>query len=105
MTMKSYFRNMAFGRKVVRTTLTKDEYKVFVETLSRKQLSIQEGLRGAALKLIEEENKPDPGDSFFKIKPPSKGSGHGDLSLNHDRFLFGKKNLRKVKRHKALIRK
>jgi hypothetical protein len=87
---------MSSNRKVVQTTLTKDEYKVLVETLSRKQLSIQEGLREAALKLIEEENKPDAGDPFFKIKPPSKGSGLGDLSVNHDSYLYGKKS--KVKK-------
>jgi hypothetical protein len=89
---------MSSNRKVVQTTLTKDEYKVLVETLSRKQLSIQEGLRDAVLKLIEEENKPDAGDPFFKINPHAKGSGLGNLSVNHDSYLYGKKSLSKRKK-------
>ena len=84
-------------RKVVQTTLTKSEYKALVETLSRKQLSIQKGLYEAAIKLIQEENKPDSEDSFFKIKPPAKGSGLGDLSINHDKYLYQKKRSQREK--------
>lgn len=85
------------SKKVVQTTLTKSEYKALVETLSRKQLSIQEGLRDAVIKLIQEENEPDAEDPFFKIKPAFRGSGLGDLSSNHDRYLY-KKSASKVKR-------
>jgi hypothetical protein len=79
------------SRKVVQTTLTKSEYKALVETLSRKQLSIQEGLHDAALKLILEENKLNANDSFFKIKSSAKGSGLGDLSIHHDKYLYHKR--------------
>ena len=83
---------MSSNKKVVQNTLTKSEYKALVETLSCKQLSIQQALRDAAIKMIEEENKLDPEDSFFKIKAAVKGSGQGDL-----RYLY-LKTQNKVKR-------
>ncbi len=82
---------MTQSKKVVQTTLTTEEYKALVETLSRKQLSIQEGLRRAAIKMVEEENKPNSKDSFFNFRPPTKGSGLGDLSSRHDMYLYQKK--------------
>ena len=78
-------------KKVIQTTLTKGEYKAFVETLGRKRLSIQEGLHHAAIRLIEEENKIDDQDPFFKIKAPERGSGLGDLSSSHDKYLYRKR--------------
>ena len=42
------------------------------------------------MKLIREENEPDSGDSFFKIKPAVKGSGMSDLSVNHDKYPYQK---------------
>jgi len=81
-------------KKIVQTSLTRNEYKALIETLSRKQLSIHDGLHDAALRLIQEENTVDSGDPFFKIKAPVKGSGLGDLSVNHDSYLYSvnKKN-------------
>ncbi len=82
---------MPSNRKVVQTSLTKGEYRALAETLSRKQLSIQEGLHQAAMKLIQEENKLDARDPFFNIKPPLKGTGLGDVSVNHDKYLYRKR--------------
>lgn len=82
------YHEMPSSNKVVQTILTTEEYKALIETLSRKHLSIQDGLRVAIIKLIEEENIPSSADSFFKIEAPSKGSGLSDLSVNHDKYLY-----------------
>lgn len=81
---------MTLDKKIVQTTLTKGEYRALVKTLARKHLTIQDGLHEAAVKLIQEENKLDREDSFFKLKPPLRGSGLGDLSFNHDKYLYKK---------------
>ena len=79
------------NKKVVQTVLTKNEYAALAATLSRKNLSIQDGLHQAALKLIEEENQLDKQDSFFTM-PRAKGSrAGGDLSSNHDKYLYTRK--------------
>lgn len=82
---------MPSSRKVVQTSLTKSEYRALVDTLSRKKLSIHEGLHQAAMKLIQEENKPEEDDPFFMMGTTAKGSGLGDLSLNHDKYLYRRK--------------
>ena len=57
---------MRVNAKVVQTTLTKDEYALLVNALSRRGMSIQEGLRKAALAMVDSELKMNPNDPFFK---------------------------------------
>ena len=76
--------------KVVRTSLRVEEYKALREALAKKGMSIKEGLREAAIMVISEELKLDPGDPFLSRKA-SNGSGLGDLSGKHDRYLHVKK--------------
>lgn len=75
-------------RKVVQTTLTRDEYELLADTLSKRGMTIQEGLRKAALELVESSSKVDPNDPFFRIKP-SRSGGPSDLSTKHDIYLYG----------------
>jgi hypothetical protein len=75
--------------KVVQTTLDEDEYKTLREVLERRGISLKEGLRLAVARLIQEEVKLDPSDSFLSRKPVGR-SGRKDLSRAHDRYLYGK---------------
>jgi len=75
--------------KVVQTTLEEEEYRSFREVLKRKRLSLKEGLRLAVTKLLQDETKLDPSDSFLTRKPVGR-SGRKDLSIAHDKYLYGK---------------
>jgi hypothetical protein len=75
--------------KVVQTTLGEDEYKTLREVLERKGISLKEGLRLAVARMIQEEAKLDPSDSFLSRKPVGR-SGRKDLSRAHDKYLYGK---------------
>ncbi len=76
--------------KIVQTSLTKEEYQSLKEAFGKKGLTIHDGLRKAALRVITEELKIDPDDPFLKRKAVA-GSGLGDLSARHDRYLYEKK--------------
>jgi hypothetical protein len=75
--------------KVVQTTLEEDEYKTLREVLNRKGLSLKEGLHLAVARLLQDEVKLDPSDSFLSRKPVGR-SGRKDLSRAHDKYLYGK---------------
>jgi hypothetical protein len=75
--------------KVVQTTLDEDDYRMFRDVLERKGVSLKEGLRLAVARLIQEEVKLDPSDSFLSRKPSGR-SGRKDLSRAHDKYLYGK---------------
>jgi hypothetical protein len=75
--------------KVVQTTLDEDDYRMFRDVLERKGVSLKEGLRLAVAKLIQEEVKLDPSDSFLSRKPSGR-SGRKDFSRAHDKYLYGK---------------
>lgn len=75
--------------KVVQTSLEEDEYKTLREVLKRKHLSLKEGLRLAVARLLQEEVKLNPSDSFLSRKPIGR-SGRKDLSRAHDRYLYRK---------------
>jgi len=75
--------------KVVQTTLEDDQYKTLREVLGKKGLSVKEGLQLAVAKLLQEEIKLEPSDSFLSRKPSGR-SGHRDLSTAHDKYLYGK---------------
>ncbi len=79
--------------KVVQTSLEEEEYQVFKDMLEKRKLSIREGLRRAVGKMVEEEVKVNPRDSFLVRKPMGK-SGLRDLSKKHDEYLYGKKRKR-----------
>ncbi|MGI0079648.1 MAG: hypothetical protein ACRECH_08485 [Nitrososphaerales archaeon] len=74
-------------RKVVQTTLTREEYDLLIDALSKRGMNIQEGLRKAALALVDSDFKINPNDPFFKIRAGSSG-GMRDLSVNHDKYLY-----------------
>ncbi len=76
--------------KVVQTTLDEEEYRTLREILRRKGLSLKEGLHVAVARLLQEESKVDPRDSFLVRKPTGK-SGRGDLSNAHDTYLYGER--------------
>ncbi len=76
--------------KTVQTSLTKEEYQSLKEAFAKKRLTIHDGLRKAALKVITEELRIDPDDPFFKRKAVAR-SGLGDLSARHERYLYEKK--------------
>jgi hypothetical protein len=76
--------------KVVQTSLEEEEYRVFKEMLVKRKLSIREGLRTAVTKMVEEEVRIDPRDRFLARTPRGK-SGLGNLSREHDKYLYGKK--------------
>lgn len=76
--------------KVVQTSLTMEEYEALREVLEKRGMTIREGLRKAALRVITEELKIDPNDPFFTGKP-HVGSGLRDASTQHDKYLYGKK--------------
>jgi hypothetical protein len=82
---------MPSNKKVVQTQLTKDEYDLFVEAVSKKGMSLQEGLRKAALAVVTSNFEVDPKDPFFKAR---SSRGKRDLSANHDRYLYGLKGSR-----------
>lgn len=74
--------------KVVQTTLEEDEYKTLREVLKRKRLSLKEGLHLAVTRLLQEEVKLDPSDTFLSRRPVGR-SGRRDLSKAHDKYLYG----------------
>jgi hypothetical protein len=75
--------------KVVQTTLEEEQYKTLREVLRRKGLSVKEGLQLAVTNLLQEELKFDASDPFLSRKPVGR-SGRKDLSVNHDKYLYGK---------------
>ena len=77
--------------KVVQTTLEEEEYKTLRDMLKRKRLSLKEGLHLAVTRLLQEEIKLDPGDSFLSRRPVGR-SGRKDLSRAHDKYLYGKEH-------------
>jgi hypothetical protein len=74
--------------KVVQTTLEEDEYKTLREILRRRGLSLKDGVRLAITRLLMEETRLDPSDSFLTRQPAGR-SGRGDLSKAHDKYLYG----------------
>jgi len=80
---------MPDSAKVVQTTLTRDEYDLLKDALSKRGMSIQEGLRKAALAVVDSDFEIDPNDPFFKTKS-SSSRGVRDLSTNHDGYLYQK---------------
>jgi hypothetical protein len=74
--------------KVVQTTLEEDEYKTLREILRRRGLSLKDGVRLAITRLLMEETRLDPSDSFLTRQPAGR-SGRGDLSKDHDKYLYG----------------
>ncbi len=74
--------------KVVQTTLEEDEYRTLRAILSKKKLSLKEGLHMAVRKLLLEETKIDPADSFLCSRPLGR-SHRKDLSSAHDKYLYG----------------
>ena len=75
--------------KVVQTTLEEEEYRTLREVVRKKGLSLKEGLHLAVTRLLQEEVKLNPSDSFFSRKPVGR-SGRKDLSRVHDKYLYGK---------------
>ncbi|MHB8567116.1 MAG: hypothetical protein ACYC7D_06445 [Nitrososphaerales archaeon] len=69
--------------------MTRDEYELLVDALSKRGMNIQEGLRKAVLAMVDFDFKVSPNDPFFKIRAGSSG-GISDLSSNHDRYLYQK---------------
>jgi hypothetical protein len=74
--------------KVVQTTLDEEEYRTLREMLRRKGLSLKEGLHVAVTRLLLDETKIDPSDSFLSREPTGR-SGRKDLSKAHDKYLYG----------------
>ena len=90
---------MSREKKVVQTTLTRDEYDLLTEALSKKGLNIQDGLRKAVLAMVDSNFEIDPNDPFFKTKVA--GRGPRDLSGSHDRYLYqGEARRRSTRRFK-----
>ncbi len=74
--------------KVVQTTLDDDEYRTLRAILSKKKLSLKEGLHMAVRKLLLEETEIDPADSFLSSRPFGR-SHRKDISTAHDKYLYG----------------
>jgi len=75
--------------KVVQTTLEEEEYKTLREVVKRKGISLKEGLHLAIARLLQEEMKVNPSDTFLSRRPVGR-SGRSDLSRAHDKYLYGK---------------
>jgi hypothetical protein len=75
--------------KVVQTLLEEEEYRTLREVLKRKRLSLKDGLHLAVARLLQEEVKLNPSDSFLSRRPIGR-SGRKDLARAHDKYLYGK---------------
>ncbi len=73
--------------KVVQTKLNEEEYKTLRAILSKKGLSLKEGLHIAVTRFLLEETKIDANDPFLSRTPAGK-SGRHDLSNAHDKYLY-----------------
>lgn len=74
--------------KVVRVTIDDSEYRFLRGILIRRGLTVEEGVRVAIRRLIEEESRIDPSDVLF-AGPGGAGSHRGDLAERHDSYLYG----------------
>ena len=69
--------------------IREEECRTLREGVRKKSLSLKEWLHLAVTKLLQEEVKLNPEDTFFSRKTVGR-SGRRDLSRAHDKYLYGK---------------
>ena len=72
--------------------MEEEQYRTLREVLRKKGLSVKEGLQLAVTRMLQEEMKLDASDPFLSRKPVGR-SVRKDLSINHDRYLYGKEHV------------